>query len=403
MPPSFKSFKSDLETTELASPSMVERTGCTIGRFDRFFVWLLVASIAAIMLSVVLPWFDSVRLAKVLGAMATTLAALSIALHSKMRTYSFATWVIGFVTVGLIFPKLFLDFGPIQGVALLPALIQIAMFGMGATLTLGDFERILRTPKPVAVGFVLQFSCMPLLGWSISKLLNLPPEIAVGVILVGSCPGGVASNVITYLAKGNVALSVTMTACTTLAAPIMTPLMMYLLAGESVPINYREMVWSIFMTVFIPVVAGLVCNAILTRYNLATKRAESCLTMLSMLAICLVCGIIASNSASAIRSAGFVLVLAVLLHNNLGYVLGYWGAKIARCNEADSRTIAIEVGLQNGGMAAVLATTVLQKSTAAVAPALFGPLMNVTGSLLAAWWSKNAPSPTAIPRPLGPT
>jgi len=256
-------------------------------------------------------------------------------------------------------------------------------------LTFGDFERVLRTPGPIAVGFLFQFSCMPLVGWGVSKLLQLPPEIAVGVILVGCCPGGVASNVITYLAKGNVALSVTMTACTTLAAPIMTPLMMYLLADQRVPIDYLGMMWSIVMTVFIPVVAGLLCNAILTRCKLASKRTEGYLAMLSMLAICFVCGIIASNSVNEIRSAGFVLVLAVLLHNNLGYLLGYWGAKIARCNEADSRTIAIEVGLQNGGMAALLATTVIQKASAAVAPALFGPLMNVTGSLLAAWWSRN--------------
>jgi BASS family bile acid:Na+ symporter len=266
------------------------------------------------------------------------------------------------------------------------------MYGMGATLTFGDYARILQTPWPVAVGFVLQFSCMPLLGWSVSKLLQLPPDIALGVILIGSCPGGVASNVITYLAKGNVALSVTMTACTTLAAPIMTPLMMFLLAGKSIPINYWDMMVSIFMTVFVPVVAGLVCNVVLTRLQMATKRTEQGLAMLSMLAICLVCGVIASNSADAIRNAGLVLVLAVLLHNNLGYLLGYWGGRLAGCNEADSRTIAIEVGLQNGGMAANLATTVIKNTSAAVAPALFGPLMNVTGSVLAAWWSRSANS-----------
>ncbi len=311
-------------------------------------------------------------------------------LQSIFRTYAFAIWVICFVVIGLLFPKLFLDTGPISGLKALPYLIQIAMFGMGATLTFQDFERIVRTPGPVALGFVLQFSCMPLLGWCVTKVLNLSPEIAVGVILVGSCPGGVASNVITYLAKGNVALSVTMTACTTLAAPIMTPLMMYLLAGQAVPIDYLSMMQAIFMTVFIPVVAGLVVNAILTRYRLATKRTEGYLAMLSMLAICLVCGVIASNSVNEIRSAGLVLVLAVLLHNNLGYLLGYWGARLGGCNEADSRTISIEVGLQNGGMAAMLATTVIQKASAAVAPALFGPLMNVTGSLLAAWWTRDA-------------
>jgi BASS family bile acid:Na+ symporter len=147
---------------------------------------------------------------------------------------------------------------------------------------------------------------------------------------------------------------------------------------------------SIFTTVFFPVVTGLVCNMILSRMQMATKRTERALAMLSMLAICLVCGVIASNSAEAIRNAGFVLVAAVLLHNNLGYLIGYWGGRLAGCNEADSRTIAIEVGLQNGGMAANLATTVIKNTSAAVAPALFGPLMNVTGSVLAAWWSKSA-------------
>lgn len=367
------------------------------GSLDFAMLWLLVFALSMILVSIVLS-FQSPSFARWLSAAGIVLASLSVAFHSIMRTYAFASWVICFVALGILFPRLFLDLGlspntgtgPSHGVKLLPYLIQVAMFGMGATLTFGDFARILQTPWPVAVGFVLQFSCMPLLGWSVSKLLQLPPEIALGVILIGSCPGGVASNVITYLAKGNVALSVTMTACTTLAAPVMTPLMVYLLAGKSIPINYWDMMVSIFMTVFAPVVAGLVCNVVLTKMQMATKRAEQILAMLSMLAICLVCGVIASNSADAIRSAGFVLVLAVLLHNNLGYLLGYWGAKFSGCNEADSRTIAIEVGLQNGGMAANLATTVIKNTSAAVAPALFGPLMNVTGSVLAAWWSRSA-------------
>ena len=367
----------------------------TKGSLDFAMLWLLVVGSSLILVSIALS-FQSPSLARWLSAVGIVLASLSVAFHTHMRTYAFASWVICFVALGILFPRLFLDLGlspntgsgPSHGVKLLPYLIQVAMFGMGATLTFGDFARILQTPWPVAVGFVLQFSCMPLLGWSVSTVLQLPPEIALGVILIGSCPGGVASNVITYLAKGNVALSVTMTACTTLAAPVMTPLMMYLLAGKSIPINYWEMMVSIFMTVFAPVVAGLICNVILTQLQMATKRAEQTLAMLSMLAICLVCGVIASNSADAIRSAGFILVLAVLLHNNFGYLLGYWGAKLAGCNEADSRTIAIEVGLQNGGMAANLATTVIKNTSAAVAPALFGPLMNVTGSVLAAWWSK---------------
>jgi len=358
---------------------------------------VLVVSTVAIGLSVVLSRFEfGLRAASAIGAIATILIALSVAFHSKMRTYSFATWVICFVSIGVLYPKSFLEIGPIQGVKTLSYLIQIAMFGMGATLTFGDFARIFKEPKPVAIGFILQFSCMPVLGWLISSLLMLPPEIALGVILVGSCPGGVSSNVITYLAKGNVALSVTMTACTTLAAPIMTPLMMYLLAGQSIPIDYLGMMQNIFLTVFVPVVAGLAFNSLLEYYRKASPQVEAYLTKLSMLAICLICGIIAANSAKDIQNAGSLLLLAVLLHNNIGYLLGYWVGKLFRCNEADSRTIAIEVGLQNGGMAAFLATSVLQHSSAAVAPALFAPVMNVTGSLLAAWWSRTGTPPSKL-------
>lgn len=352
-------------------------------------------STVAIVVTVVASCFGlALNAASAMGAIAIVLAATSVAFHSKLRTYSFATWVICFVAVGVLYPNAFLQMGPFQGVKSLSFLIQVAMFGMGATLTIGDFARIFKQPKSVAVGFVLQFSCMPILGWLVSTLMMLPAEIALGVILVGSCPGGVASNVITYLAKGNVALSVTMTACTTLAAPIMTPLMMYLLAGQSVPIDYVGMMQSIFLTVFVPVVAGLACNALLNHFRMATPFFEAYLAKLSMVAICIICGIIAANSAKDIQNAGLLLLIAVLLHNSIGYVLGYWGSRFVGCDEADSRTIAIEVGLQNGGMAAYLATTVIQRSAAAVAPALFAPVMNVTGSLLAAWWSRNRTPPT---------
>jgi len=330
-----------------------------------------------------------------LGAIATSMAAIAIASHSKMKTYGFAAWVVCFVFVALLYPAPFLQFGPIKGVDILSYLIQIAMFGMGATLTSSDFVRVFRMPKAVALGFGLQFSCMPILGWSIATLLRLPPEIAVGVILVGSCPGGVSSNVVTYLAKGNVALSVTITACTTLASPIMTPFMMYLLAGKSVPIDYFGMFWNICFTVIAPVAAGLIVNALLSKSKWAVESAPRYLAILSMIAICLICGIIAANSAEEIRRVGVVLLTAVLLHNSIGFLGGYFGGKIAGLNEADSRTIAIEVGLQNGGLAAALATNVLKSPAAAIAPAIFAPIMNVTGSMLAAWWSRSVDEPVS--------
>jgi len=323
-------------------------------------------------------------------AISSVIIAISIASHSKAREYSFATWIVSAVVVAILYPQFILQIGSLKTVHSVTYLIQIAMFGMGATLTLQDFSRVFRMPKGVLVGMLLQFSVMPLSGWTIAYSLRLPPEIAVGLILVGACPGGVSSNVITYLAKGNVALSVTMTACSTLASPIMTPLMMYLLAGKSVTIDYFDMFRNILFTIFVPVLLGLVCNSILQKLRLLRGSTERYLAIVSMVAICFICAIIAANSSEAIRKVGAILFLAVFLHNLLGFLLGYIAAKSVRLNESDSRTVAIEVGLQNGGMAAMLATNVLRVPAAAIAPAIFAAVMNVTGSLLAAWWSRQS-------------
>lgn len=323
--------------------------------------------------------------------------AIAVTIEKKTRIYAFAVWVLAGVIAGVFYPDRFLLINlpgfnePVRGIDQISWLISLAMFGMGATLTLDDFYRVLKMPKGVATGFALQFSAMPLLGWSVAKWLGFPPEIAAGIILTGSCPGGVSSNVITYLARGNVALSVTMTACTTLAAPIMTPMMMFLLAGQTVPVNYWEMMKSIALTVVGPVVAGLVVNQVLTRLRFNTKSLESGLAVLSIVAICWICTIIAANSHQSLQSMGLLLLVGVLLHNGLGYLFGYVGGRLVGLNEVDSRTIAIEVGLQNGGMAANLATNILKNANAAIAPAIFAPVMNITGSLLATWWSQHPP------------
>jgi BASS family bile acid:Na+ symporter len=267
-------------------------------------------------------------------------------------------------------------------------LLQIAMFGMGATLTVDDFVRILKLPKGVLVGAVLQFSVMPFLGWGVSKMLGLPPELALGMILLGASPGGISSNVITYLAKGNVALSVTMTAVSTLLAPVMTPLMVYLYARQNIDVDYVEMFWNILATVVVPVVLGLVFNGLMKWKKVDMAKAEVWLALVSMVAICLICGLICAKSQGQIAKVGLVLLVGVTLHNVFGYLLGYWGSRIVGMDEQDSRTVAIEVGLQNGGMAANLATGVLKNASAAIAPALFAPVMNVTGSILAAFWAQ---------------
>lgn len=315
--------------------------------------------------------------------------AVAIAVNPRTRAYGFASWVVAAVLIALIYPPAFLAYLPLSYKETLTLLLQIAMFGMGATLTVQDFARILKMPWGVFIGFFLQFLIMPFLGWGLSRLFGLPVDLALGMILLGASPGGISSNVVTYLAKGNVALSVTMTACSTLAAPVMTPLMVYLYAREDVSIDYIGMFLNILWTVAVPVVVGILANGGLTRMRIDAKRSERMLAVISMIAICGICGMIAAKSQQQILQVGWVLLVAVSLHNLLGYLLGYWGSRLAGLNQADCRTVAIEVGLQNGGMAANLATEVLKRDTAAIAPALFAPVMNVSGSLLATVWSRS--------------
>ncbi|MFO0014062.1 MAG: bile acid:sodium symporter family protein [Planctomycetota bacterium] len=339
--------------------------------------------------------FDSI--APLLAVLIIVATAIAIALNRKTRTYGFASWVVASVLVALISPPLFLSYLPLSYKDTLTILLQLAMFGMGATLTLEDFARILKMPWGVLIGFVLQFLIMPFLGWGLSKLLGLPVDLTLGMILLGASPGGISSNVVTYLAKGNVALSVTMTACSTMAAPIMTPLMVYLYAREDVSIDYIAMFLNILLTVVAPVVLGIIANALLTRWRVDPKRAEKVLATISMIAICGICGMIAAKSQQQVLQVGWILLVAVTLHNLLGYLLGYWGSRLVGLHQADCRTIAIEVGLQNGGLAASLATEVLKRDAAAIAPALFAPIMNVTGSILATIWSRSPGMLTSDP------
>lgn len=304
------------------------------------------------------------------------------------RTYAFAVWVLVFVGVAYYLPMLFQQWGGIVCGDLVVPLIQVAMFGMGATLTLQDFSRALRMPKAVAIGMLLQFSVMPFGGWILASLFQLPTEVAAGVILIGACPGGVASNVITYLAKGNVALSVTMTACSTLLAPIMTPLMMSLLAGRMIEVPFVGMMLQIVWIVFFPIAIGLLVNSALPWLKWNPETIERILSILAMIAICTICAIIVAQSHDALNAVGPTLLCVVALHNFIGYFLGYWGSRLSGLDESVCRTVAIEVGLQNGGLGATLATTVLKSSQAALASAVFAPWMSVTGSVLAAWWRR---------------
>lgn len=314
--------------------------------------------------------------------------ALAVQQIPPLKTFAFALWVFAFVSGAMVYPAAFQQWGGFQLKRLIVPLIQIIMFGMGTTLSLQDFKRVLVMPKPICIGMVLQFSIMPLVGALIAYLFGFKPEIAAGIILLGSCPGGVASNVITYLAKGDVPLSVTMTACSTLLSPIMTPLLMKLLAGQYIQIDFLEMMLTIIQIIIIPIAAGLVTNQILQKLNLAGAWMDTCLSVLAMFSICFIIAIITSLSRDELLRVGLALIAACMLHNTIGYILGYWGAWLWGMNPIACRTIAIEVGLQNGGMASGLAIDVLKSAEAALAPAIFGPWMNISGALLAAWWRK---------------
>jgi BASS family bile acid:Na+ symporter len=226
---------------------------------------------------------------------------------------------------------------------------------------------------------------MPLVGLGLATAFGFSGATAAGIVLVGSVPGGVASNVITFLARGDVALSVTMTAFSTMLSPIFTPLAMKGLAGAFVPVSASAMMWSILQMVVTPIVLGLVANHFFF-YRLPALKAW--LPRLSMAAIWAVLTITAAAGRDRLLSMALTIIIVVLLHNGIGYLLGYWGARAVRLPERAARTVSIEVGLQNAGMATGLALTVLNSPEAALAAAVFGPTMNITGSILAAWWRK---------------
>ncbi|GAB4247618.1 MAG: bile acid:sodium symporter family protein [Acidobacteriota bacterium] len=331
---------------------------------------------------------------------AFVLVAVFLWSSRRYAPFAFTAWVAVFVAASMFYPQAFRVWWGFELRVLIVPLIQIIMFGMGTQLTLGDFTRVFSMPKGVLIGLVLQFTIMPFVGKVLAMIFARNPELAAGMVLVGSCPGGVASNVMTYLAKGNVALSVTMTSCSTLAAPIMTPAMTKLLAGAYVEVRFVAMMLSIINMILLPVASGLVVNAVLTRLRRAHPAAERVadaimrgLPFVSMFSICFIIAIITSLSRDDLLAGGFVvpIILAVVLHNLIGYLLGYRLARWWGLRETDARTVAIEVGLQNGGMASGLALEVLKSKLAAIPPAIFGPWMNMSGAMLASWWAARPP------------
>jgi len=291
----------------------------------------------------------------------------------------FLVWVVFFSLCGYHFPSIFKPL-----VNYIPVFLGIIMFGMGITLQLADFLVVVKFPLALVAGVVAQFVIMPLVAWALCMFFNLPPLLAIGVILVGTCPGGTASNVITYLSKGDVALSVAMTTASTLLSPALTPLLTYLYAGRWVSVPVASMFISIVQVIIIPVGLGIMVRLLLQKY---IDRVLTLLPSVSVMAIVtIIAGITAANN-EALHSVGIITVLVVMLHNVGGLALGYAASALLGFDQKVRRTIAIEVGMQNSGLAVSLAIVHFE-AIAALPGAIFSIWHNISGSLVAWWWRR---------------
>ena len=308
--------------------------------------------------------------------------------YDHLKGFSYTTMIFAAVTTALYYPGYFLEVNGYKLTGLITPLIQLIMFGMGTSMSVKDFVGVIKMPKAVGIGVASQFIIMPSLGFTLANLSNFPAEIAAGIILIGCSPSGLASNVMNYLAKANLALSITITSVTTLLAPLVTPLLMKFLAGAFVQIDAVAMMWDICKMVIVPIGAGLLFNKLLSG---KAKWLDDAMPLVSMFGIAFIITIITAAGRDSLLDIGGVLILIVLVHNLFGYLLGYWSGRLFRMPERDCRTIAIEVGMQNGGLASGIAKEMGKIATVGLAAAIFGPLMNITGSILASYWHRRPP------------
>jgi len=367
--------------------------------------------------------------------------------YQSLKGFSFTLWIFTAVTASMFYPQYFISAGDFQFKKLIVPLLQIIMFGMGSQMSFADLAGVIKMPKGVLIGIFLQFTIMPLVGFTIAKIFNFPPEIAAGIILIGCVPSGLASNVMSFLARANLALAVTISAVTTLLSPFITPFLMKWLGGQFIEVNFWSMMLDILNMIILPIVAGFIFNLfarriagrkstiiqltsymliimlttlvfvkagntgfnefvirfikslgwfyflpmigaiILSRYLKGDNRImERILSLFSMVGIAVIITIITASGRDSLVQVGLLLIITSLLHNLTGYSLGYLLAWLTGMPERDRRTVAFEVGMQNGGLASGLALQMGKIATVGLAPAIFGPLMNITGSVLANWW-----------------
>ncbi len=290
----------------------------------------------------------------------------------------FPLWAVGVAIAAYFIPSVFLPFKP--GISYL---LMFVMFTMGVSLSVADFKYVFAKPKAVIVCTVLHYVVMPLAALILAKLFNMPTELVVGMVLVGSVSSGTASNVIIYLAKGNVALSVTISSISTLVGVVVTPLLTLLLVGHAVTVDAWSMFEHIVLIVLVPITFGLVVHY---RCNNAVKKVEPILPLFSMCCVVLLIGVVVAASQAQIANVGMMIMVAIVLHNAIGLLGGYWGGKLFGFDESTCRTMAIEVGMQNSALAATLGQAF--SPLASLPGAIFSVWHNISGSLLASYWQR---------------
>ncbi len=304
-----------------------------------------------------------------------------------IKQLSFTIWVFVAVAVGMYYPQYFRQIGDFKFTSLIVPLIQLIMFTMGTEMSLKDFEGVIKMPKAVVIGLVSHFTIMPLVGYSLAKGFGFDPEIAAGIILIGSVPSGVTSNVLAFIAKANMPLSVTIATVSTLMAPIMTPLLMKMLAGQFVQIDFVAMMVHVVEIIIIPIALGLIINRLIRN---GVKWLQTVMPVLSMIGVLMMLIVIVSSGRDALLNIGPLLFVASIIHHSTGYLLGYWSGRLMGLDEQTCRTISLEVGMQNGGLASGIALQMGKVATVGLASAISVPWMTISGSLLANWW-RNQP------------
>lgn len=394
-------------------------------------------------------------------AAVVTAVCLAIGLGTvpSLKGYQFTVWIAAAVVAGMIYPASFTRWGDfdLRNKWLILLVVQMVMFGMGTQMSLRDFAGIVRTPRGVLVGIVCHFTVMPLVGFGLTKIFHFEPEIAAGIILIGSCSSGLASNVMAYIAKSNLVLSVTVTAITTMVAPLMTPLLMKLLAGTMVEVKFFNMMMEIIKIVLVPIGAALLHDYLKTAtpkgqrvvltlavlsslwltalplggwawftahiaaellhwiavlgfffaaivfgtvYHAATRllpKLDQWTPVASMFGIVYFTTVTTAAGRDNLLKIGGLLFLAAAIHNAAGYFFGYWLSRGAGLDKNSARSVAFEVGLQNGGMASGLAGGMGKLATVGLAAAIFSPWMNISGSILANYWRRKPPTDSATP------